>query len=349
MRAEDIAAIIDYSSRVAKAMNIVINKPEVETAPTPCDVIFKMDKLKLLRYRPVKKDLCPIPVLVTYALVNKPYILDLQADRSVVQAMLNAGLDVYLIDWGTPGPTDRFITLEDYLNIYYDACTDVVLDTTGADQVTMLGYCMGGTMGMMYTILHEEKVKNQVCMASQFDFHQGEGFLNKWAMYLDIDKLVEGYGNVPAEFLNSGFLLLDPIRNYYLKYIQLIDLVDDPESLNNFLRMEKWLNDGIPVVGETYREFIKYGYQENRLVKKTWEIGGKIMDLGKVTVPVLNIVAMKDTIIPPESSLALKGHVGSKDYTLLTLDAGHIGLSVSRRAHKDLWPKACQWMIDHSK
>jgi len=349
MRAEDMASMLDYTSKVAKAMNIIVNKPDVDVSPTPYDVVFQKDKIRLLRYRPVRKDVASIPVLITYALVNRPYILDLQADRSVVQAMLNAGLDVYLIDWGKPGPTDKYITLEDYLNIYYDSCMDVVRDSTGVDQITMLGYCMGGTMGMMYTILHPEKVKAQVCMASQFDFHQGQGDLNRWAMYLDIDKVVDSYGNVPADFLNAGFSLLDPIRNYILKYVQLVDLVDDPEGLNNFLRMEKWINDGIPVVGETYREFIKYGYQENRLVKKTWEIGGKVMDLSKVTVPVLNIVAMKDTIIPPESSLALKGHVGSKDYTLLTLEAGHIGLSVSRKAHREIWPKACQWIIDHSK
>jgi len=349
MRVEDITAFVEYASKVVRAMSIAMSRPDVDTGPTPNEVIFKKDNLKILHYLPVKKDLCPTPVLVTYALVNKPYILDLQADRSVVQAMLNAGLDVYLIDWGSPGPTDKYLTLEDYLNIYYDRCTDAVLDLTGTEQVTMLGYCMGGTMAAMYTILHQEKVKNLVCMASQFDFHQGHGFLNRWAMYLDVDKIVDSYGNVPAEFLNTAFLLLDPIRNFYLKYLQMIDLVEDKEGLNNFLRMEKWINDGIPVAGETYREFIKYGYQENRLVKKTWKIAGQVMDLSRITIPVLNLVATKDTIIPPESSLALKGHIGSKDYTVMTLDAGHIGLSVSRKAHRELWPKACQWIVDHSQ
>ena len=342
---------IKLQRRLLKAARILESGRAPATGTTPNDVVFEKDNLKLRHYRPLEgaPKAKKTPVLVCYALVNKPSILDLQEDRSVVRRLLEAGLDVYLIDWGTPDEGDKFLTIDDYVNRYIDQCVDFVREESGEEKITLFGYCMGGSFCAMYACLHQEKLLNLVIMAAGIDFHQGCGLLNYWAKFLDIDKLVDTWGNVPAGFLNSGFLLLDPARNAYGKYVGMLDIVDDPKAVDNFLRMEHWVNDGIPVAGETYREFLKKGYQENALVKGTWEIGGERLDLKTLTLPLLTITATADSIMPAETTEALTNLTSSKDTAALTNPGGHIGLAVSSRAHRELWPKVGEWIRQRSK
>jgi polyhydroxyalkanoate synthase len=342
---------IKLQRRALKASRILASGRAPATATTPNDVVFEKDNLKLRHYHPVPGAHARkrTPVLVCYALVNKPSILDLQQDRSVVRRLLEAGLDVYLIDWGTPDEGDKFLTIDDYVNRYIDQCVDFVREESEEEEITLFGYCMGGTLSAIYACLHHEKLRNLVIMAAGIDFHQGCGLLNYWAKFLDIDKLVDTWGNVPAGFLNSGFLLLDPARNAYGKYVGLLDLVDDEAAIDNFLRMERWVNDGIPVAGETYREFLKKGYQENALVKGEWEVGGVRVDLKTLKMPILTITASADTIMPAETTEVLTRLTSSKDVESLTNPGGHIGLAVSSRAHRELWPKAAAWMIERSR
>jgi polyhydroxyalkanoate synthase len=135
----------------------------VEVGGTPSEVVYTENKLELLHYKPEEAGIEPeethdVPILIVYALINKPYILDLQAERSVVRRLLEAGHDVYLIDWNEPSRMDQHLTLDDYVNRYIDNCVDVVRERSGQDAINVLGYCMGGTMSVMYSALHGEKV-----------------------------------------------------------------------------------------------------------------------------------------------------------------------------------------------
>ncbi|MBI2071138.1 MAG: alpha/beta fold hydrolase, partial [Elusimicrobia bacterium] len=176
-----------------------LNKDRVEVGLTPHDVVYEEGKLRLLHYRAQSKKVLRPPLLVVYALVNRPYILDLRPGRSVIEALVKGGVDVYLIDWGAPDLADRYLDLDDYVSGLIPRCAERAMKRAGTDKVSMLGYCMGGTLSTMFAATHPGWVKNLILMAAPIDFHVREGLLNLWsdARNYDVDQLVDAYGNVP--------------------------------------------------------------------------------------------------------------------------------------------------------
>ncbi|WP_435363803.1 class III poly(R)-hydroxyalkanoic acid synthase subunit PhaC [Haloarchaeobius sp. DYHT-AS-18] len=318
---------------------------EVEVGQTPSEVVYEENKLKLLHYESRTEEQHDVPILIVYALINRPYILDLQPDRSVIRTLLDNGFDVYMIDWGEPSNLDRSLTLDDYVNRYIDNCVDEVRERSGQDSINILGYCMGGTMSTMYTALHPEKVHTLALMAAGLCFAGDAGVLELWGGedYYDPEKVTDTFGNVPAEFLDIGFALMDPVQNYVTKYVRLYENVEDQDFIENFARMEEWLGDGIDVAGETYNQFISDVYQDNKLYENELYLGGEHVDIDNITMPVLQIVAEYDHLIPPTASKPFNDAVPSDDKTILEFPTGHIGMSVSSRSHAELWPDVCEW------
>ncbi|WP_408957880.1 class III poly(R)-hydroxyalkanoic acid synthase subunit PhaC [Natrinema sp. 74] len=317
----------------------------VDVGQTPSEVVYEENKLRLLHYEPMTEEQHDVPILVVYALINKPYILDLQPDRSVVQTLLEAGFDVYLIDWGEPSKLDRSLSLSDYVNRYIDNCVDEVRERSGQDAINILGYCMGGTKSAMYASLYPEKVKNLALMAAGLCFAGEGGVLELWGSedYYDPETVTETFDNVPAEFLDIGFALMDPVANNVTKYVRFYDNVEDEDFVENFARMERWLDEGIDVAGEAYEEFIRDIYQENKLHENELSLDGDHVDLSNIDMPVLQIVAEYDHLIPPEASKPFNDVISSEDTEILEFATGHIGMSVSSRSHAELWPQVCDW------
>ena len=324
----------------------------VRKGATKSQVVYEEDRLKLLHYvrddgsAPTHKT----PVVFVFALVNRPYILDLLPHKSVVGQFMRAGFDTYLIDWGVPTHADRHLTLESYINGYMRNVFDVVRSRAGTDKVNVLGYCMGGTMSAMYTALHPDDVANLILMAAGIDFETRDGLLNAWADpdVFDIDTFVDTFGNCPAEFLQSGFLMLNPIGNAIQKPIALMERLDDDKFIDEYFTMETWLNDNIAVPGEVFREFIKYLYQQNQLVRGQMTVGRRLVDLKQITCPVLNLMATKDDLVPCAQSEPFTDLVGSSDRKTMKFPAGHIGLAVGSKAQRDLWPAVCEWLGERS-
>ena len=325
---------------------------EVEVGETPSDVVYEENKLELHHYEPVvpEEERHDVPLLFVYALINRPYILDLQPDRSVIRRMLEAGFDVYMIDWGEPSELDTTLSLHDYVNRYIDNCVDVVRDRSGQESINILGYCMGGTMSVMYAALHPEKVRNLGLMAAGLCFDGTGGILEMWGNeeFFSPGAITETFGNVPAEFLDVGFALMDPVHNYVTKYGNLYDNIDDDDFVENFARMERWLNDPIDVAGTAYREFLEEIYQENKLYRNELELNGERVDLGNITMPVVQVIGEYDHLIPPEASKPFNDVVGSDDTEIMEYSTGHIGLSVSRSTHENLWPAVAEWFAERS-
>ncbi len=327
------------------------NPPEVKLGITPHEVVFTENKLRLLHYHPVVEKPNPVPLIMVFALVNRPYILDLKPGKSVVEVLLKKGIDVYLIDWGIPGDEDKDLNLNHYINRYIRKVVEKVKKISGSDKISLLGYCMGGTMSAMYTALYPEDVKNLILMTAGIDFKVDGGMLNLWGdkPNFDVDKFVDAYGNVPPEFLQTGFLIMKPIQNMVSKYISFYENIENEDFVENFVAMEKWVNDNIPVAGEVFREFIKLCYQENQLVENKLRINGKLVELKKISCPVLNLIAEHDHLVPPASSVVFNDLTSSKDKDTIVYPTGHIGLSVSSKALRDLWPKAADWLVARSK
>jgi polyhydroxyalkanoate synthase len=330
----------------------------VEVGQTPSEVVYEENKLELLHYDAEaagidvpdeeKED---VPILIVYALINRPYILDLQEERSVVRRLLEAGHDVYLIDWNEPSRLDQHLTLDDYVNRYMDNCVDVVRERSGQDAINILGYCMGGTMSVMYTALHKEKVNTLGLMAAGLCFDHTGGVLEEWGSdeYYEPSDVTETFGNVPADMLDIGFALMDPVENYVTKYIRFAENMENEGFVENFGRMEKWLGDGIDVAGAAYVQFLEDVYQDNKLYNNELELDGKHVDLDNIDMPVLQLMGEYDHLIPPEASKPFNEVIASDDTRTIEFSTGHIGLSVSSSTHADLWPEVAEWYSERNE
>ncbi|MCY4729540.1 class III poly(R)-hydroxyalkanoic acid synthase subunit PhaC [Natronomonas gomsonensis] len=323
---------------------------DVDVGQTPSEVVYTENKLELLHYESMTDEQHKTPILIVYALINKPFILDLQPDRSVVRRLLEAGHDVYLVDWNEPSKLDQHLTLDDYVNRYIDNCVDVVRERSGQDSINILGYCMGGTMTAMYTALHGEKVRTLGLMAAGLCFDDTGGVLELWGddEYYDPRDVVDVFGNVPAEMLDVGFALMDPVANYVSKYVRLYDNIENDDFVENFARMERWLGEGIDLAGEAYIQFLEDIYQENKLYNNELYLNGTHVDITDIDVPILQITGEYDHLIPSESSKPFNEVVGSTDTEVIEYPTGHIGLAVSGSSHRDVWPRVAEWYIEKS-
>jgi polyhydroxyalkanoate synthase len=351
-----IAEVIEYSrklqagaERLCTAGGLATEGPT--TGVSPREVIYREDKLTLYRYLPdASASVAPNPVsekaplLIVYALVNRPYMADLQEDRSTIKGLLASGQPVYLIDWGYPDSADRFLTLDDYINGYIDRCVDRLRERHQVERINLLGICQGGTMSLCYTALHQPKVRNLVTMVTPVDFQTPDNMLSAWVRHLDVDLLVDVQGNIPGDFLNWTFLALKPFTLAGQKYVQLVDILEDQAQVENFLRMEKWIFDSPAQAGEAFRQFIKQFYQQNGLIRGEVILGEQPVKLDKITCPLLNIYGEQDHLVPPDASRALKGQTGSTDYSELAFPGGHIGIYVSGKAQALVPPSIGRWL-----
>jgi polyhydroxyalkanoate synthase len=341
--------MLDYSRKLGKGVENLLHAETIDTGVSPKVEVYAEDKLRLYRYEaPADVVQNRVPVLIVYALVNRPYMTDLQEDRSLVRNLLAAGQDVYLIDWGYPDEADASLTMDDYINGYIDRCVDVIRRRHKLDQINLLGICQGGSFSLCYSSLHPEKVKNLITMVTPVDFKTPGNMLSAWVQYMDVDLMVDTIGNVPGELLNWTFLSMKPFSLTGQKYIAMVDVLEDEDKLKNFLRMEKWIFDSPDQAGETFRQFIKDFYQKNGFINGGVKLGGREVDLKNISCPILNVYAEQDHLVPPAGSKALKGMTSSKDYTELAFPGGHIGIYVSGKAQKTLPPAIGEWLDKHS-
>lgn len=333
-----------FNQRLAAGLTTLREVDDVDFGCTDKEEVYREDKLVLYRFKGEKPPTAKVPILIVYALVNRPYMVDLQEDRSLVRNLLARGEDVYLIDWGYPDRSDRWLTLDDYINGYIDRCVRTVADRHGLDAVNLLGICQGGAFSVCYSALHPERVRNLVTMVTPVDFHTADNMLGHWARGMDVDLFVDTLGNVPADLMNFCYLMLKPYRLNFQKYVGLVDILDDKAELENFLRMEMWIFDSPDLAGEAYRQFAKDFYQGNKLVRGGLQIGGRPVDPLNITMPVLNIYAEQDHLVPPDASRPLGGIVGTDDYSELAFRGGHIGIYVSGRAQREVPQAIHDWL-----
>ncbi|MFL6357942.1 MAG: alpha/beta fold hydrolase, partial [Nitrososphaeraceae archaeon] len=356
------------SNRTAEWNNDFVEPIRDTLYRTPSQKICELEKYSLFRYnRPksstnAEKASIPIthapPVLVIYAFINRHYILDLLPEVSVVRNLLNqGGLDIFATDWGTPSVYDKSLTIGHFVNRYIDKSVDFIRKITKSDKISLFGYCWGGDLALMYSALHPEKVKNLVTIATPGDFDLDNSLLSVWTRAMKEDYILDAFGNMPDMVLNAAFNLRRPIE-YSHKYFHFFEQPHDLESIAEFFATETWLYDSPPVIGEIYREFVKYCYKQNLFIKNKMRILGSgddgkdsdvVINLKNINMPFLNIVAQKDDLVAPNSSKALNDALTeSNDKSLIEFNSGHVGLMIGKNAHKELWPKVGEWIKNHS-
>jgi len=341
-----------WLERLEKGARALANVREPEVGCSAKEAIYREDKLVVYRYQPlevVAQARVRTPVLICYALVNRPYMMDLQPDRSLVRGLLSRGVDVYLIDWGYPDGADRYLELEDYVLRYLDNCTRAVCEHSRTKALTLLGVCQGGTLSLCYAAARPQRVRNLITMVTPVDFRTPDNVLTKWSDAVDIDALVDTVGNIPGEMLNAMFLALMPYRLLSQKYVDIFERSVDREALETFMRMEKWIFDSPDQPAEMYRQFMKWFVKGNRLVSGTLEIGGERIDLRRIDMPVFNIYAERDHLVPPSASRALRGLVTTRDYTEYAFAGGHVGIYVSAAAQREVPTRIAQWLAERDR
>jgi polyhydroxyalkanoate synthase len=304
---------------------------------TPSETIYSESSWRILSY--TKKPEWKNPILIVPSLINRYYILDLMENASFVRFLSEKGVNVYLLDWGIPGPEHDHLELSTYIFKWIGRAVRKVLNHAQTKDLTLMGYCMGATISAIYACKNQDIVNGFISLAAPYDF-SGKDALTAMAKNMDVDKLLEAYGEMSPDLMQSGFMIAQPTSFYKMK--SLSENGNNEKRNSTFMHLERWLNDNVSFPKEAYREYIKKFYQKNLLAKDELTIGEQKILLSDINIPVLNVIADKDNIVMKEAALALNNKVSSKKKDLIEVDAGHIGIIMGRKA-KQAWEGMFDW------
>jgi polyhydroxyalkanoate synthase subunit PhaC len=351
------AALQDELKRIEENTRTLVrvSTSRAKVAQTPKQVIWTLNKAKLYRYIPVvpAEQRHKVPLFLVFALMNKPYILDLRPGNSFIEYMVNQGYDIYLLDWGAPGIEDKDLKFDDYVLDYLPRAIRKMKAVSGSDEFTMLGWCIGAILSTIYAALRpDDGLKNLILLTAPLDFtdKKAGGFV-RWVNdeVFDPDKIVSAFGNVPGEMIDYGAKALKPVENYIGSYLTLWDNLDNPRIVESWHAMNTWVTDLIPMAGATYAQLIKELYRENRLIQGNMVIRGEHVDLSRIRANLLNVIALGDHISPPCQSESIMAKVSSEDQLLLKVKGGHIGMMAGSGALKFTWPHIDSWLAERSE
>jgi len=335
----DLAAIA--ADALADASGASVARPAPALMPTPRDVIAREGTASLYRFvgaGPRRGK----PILLVPSLINQWYVLDLRRGASLVAALVEAGLDVWCLDWGAPEDEDRYRTWDETL-ARLDRMVRRTLRVAGATQLGLLGYCMGGTLATIYSTLFPARIAALIDLAGPIDFTKG-GMLRTMVgpRWFDADAIADA-GNVSPEQMQSGFTALRPTLELG-KHVAMPELVLDAAAYDGYRALDAWASDNIPFPAAAYRTYIGELYQDNRLVAGTHRALGRAVKLDAIRCPTAVVVADRDTICPPAAATALLDHVATGDKTTLRVPGGHVGAVVGSRASRELYPALARWL-----
>jgi polyhydroxyalkanoate synthase subunit PhaC len=315
---------------------------DVALAPTPRDEHALDGGARLYRFRGATTRRHRTPLLLVPSLINRWYVLDLRPGASLVEALVGAGFDVWCLDWGAPEDEDRYLEW-DAVVMRLGRAARRVLRTTGAPRLTLLGYCMGGTLTAIHAALEPQQVAGLITLAAPIDFAAG-GQLRCLVDPRWFDAAaVAAAGNVAPAQMQAGFGALRPTLEL-VKAMSTPELIADPQAREAFAALEIWARDNVAFPGAAYRRYIEELYQRNELVGGSHRIGGRPVALGAIACPTLVVVASRDAICPVAAATALVRHVGTTDATVLEIDGGHVGVVVGSRAVREMYPGVVRWL-----
>jgi polyhydroxyalkanoate synthase subunit PhaC len=342
---------LDIDRSLRRLRNGIVYLADAEMAPiaqTPRDVVWQEGKARLYRYRSDGRT-HRTPLLLVMSLVSKAYIFDLRPGASFVEVLRDAGLDVYMLDWGTPDEREADNTLETYVDEMIPDAVDAVLHESGAHEVSILGYCMGGVLALLYAAGHlEAPIRNLAAVATPIDFHKAGPMSTMLSRgRLEVDDVIDETGNVPPEVILQSFQMLDPLGDIS-GVIGLMDRMWDPDFIVAYRTISEWGQDQIPFPGGLLRQMVRLLNRDNGIVNDSLMFGGRRVSVGDITCPMLIVQAERDHITPPESSAPLADLVASKDLTCMVLPAGHVGIISGRTARAKTMPAMAAWFVERS-
>ncbi len=346
------SALAGFATRVQTFNRILTTKAPI--AQTPRELVWALNKAKLYRYTPVvdAEHRHRVPLLLIFAIMNRPSILDLRPGHSFVEFMVGSGYDVYLLDWGVPGYEDRHLKLDDYALEYLPRAIRKVKAITGVEEFSMLGWCIGAILTTIYAALRpDDGLRNLLLLTAPLDFSNRNSItFARWTdeRYFNVELILDAFGNVPGEMIDYGAKALKPVENYITNYCKLWDNLDDARIVESWHAMNTWVTDNIPMAGAAYRQLIVELYRNNRLMKNELIVRGERVDLGRIRANLLTVIAEGDHITPPCQSETLLEKTGSRDKEAYRIQGGHIGIMAGSGAPKTTWPHIEQWLSSRS-
>jgi poly[(R)-3-hydroxyalkanoate] polymerase subunit PhaC len=325
------------------------NRPAI--AQTPKDTVWRRDKAELWRYR---REGTPVtiapPVLICHSLVSKSYVLDLQPNNSMIRFLIGEGFDVFLLDWGVADAVEAQNTLEDYVDDYIPEAIEATLAESGADEISLIGYCFGGVLTLLLMAGHQEElpVRSLVTLATPADYSK-MGFMSQMfaSGRLDPDDVIDETGMVSATRMDEGFQSLKP-TDQIVQQVNLFQNLWNDQFVEGFLAMNQWARDQVPFPGAAFRQTVQILIRDNALMKGVIPFGRGEVRLKDITVPYLNVFAEQDGIVPAAASEPITDLVGSDDASELRLQSGHVGFVAGRQAAKVARPQIADWIRRHS-
>ncbi|HEY7109918.1 MAG TPA: alpha/beta fold hydrolase [Nitrososphaeraceae archaeon] len=313
---------------------------------TPSEVAYSNGKITLHRYIGSNKHEIAAPkkpLLLVYAQINRFNIFDISYDISVVRSLMSKGFDVHVLEWGYSGKQDDNKSLEDYVNVLKEV-VDVINTNNKSDKLSIIGYCWGGLISLIYTTLYNETVQSLVLMASPVDSGKDSSLLAEWARAVDADTIIDEYGHMDGQILDLAFVMRNPPRNLYDKYLKIFKNYNDKHFTDSFFAVENWLFNTPPIPGRLYRQIINDIYKKNLLIKELIKVNGRKVTLKNIDLPLLSVVAERDDLVSPSSTLAIGEFISSKENESIKIPGGHVGLCISKTAHEKLWPSIAEWL-----
>ncbi len=326
----------------------LLRRPKPVVGATPADVVYRENKMELLRYRARPEGVAyRTPVVMVPSMINRHYVLDLRPGGSFVEYLVSQGHDVYMVVWGVPTAEDRHLTFDDVCDGYLGRAIRFAARASARKRAHVLGYCMGGTMSAIHASVRPDPIATLATLAAPVRFHD-EALLSQWASMpsFDVGAMVDAMGNAPAALLQATFLMQRPTMSL-AKFAGLVDRAWDDEWLDAYLALETWANDNVPLPGEAFRRYITDLYQREGLLEGSFALSGVPVRLENLRMPLLAVTFEHDLIVPAKSAAELVERAGSAEKERLHLLGGHVGAVVSRKAAQGLWSKLSKWWAAH--
>ena len=333
---------------------LAANRLDIQIGLTPKTVIWSLNKAKLYHFTPAvpPEQRHPVPILLIFALINRPDIFDLRPGNSFVEYLLSQGYDVYMLDWGRPGLEDAHYNFDDYVLEYMPRVVRAAQRHSGKRDFSLVGWCIGAMITTLYaTMRPDDGIRNLVLLTAPLDFaDKNAGPFNRWLTteFYNVDELIRQHGNVPGSMIDYGSKMLKPVENFISSYFKLWDNLDNPAVVESYMAMNKWVTDLVDFPGGAFRQWVVEFYRENRLMEGTLKLRGEKVDLRNLRCNFLNVIADKDHIVPTCQSVTVMDKVGTRDKLLLHMRGGHIGMMVGSGANKRVWPQIDGWLKKRS-
>jgi polyhydroxyalkanoate synthase subunit PhaC len=334
--------------RAVNGLRYLADRSPAVVGATPREVVWQRDKARLYRYTGGMVRFSP-PIVLVYSLVCRSYIMDLRPGNSMVEFLMRSGFDVFMLDWGVPDELDAENTLETYCDEYLPRAVDAACRAAGSENVTLVGYCLGGVLTLLFVAGHvEAPVRNFVTLATPVDFRQMGAMVALIRKgRLESEDLLDDTGNVPPDLLHKGFKMLAP-TDQLVQYVNLWQNLWNDEFVAAYAAMAQWARDHVPFPGATLRQLAELGVRQNRLMTGSFPLGDREVRLSDVRCRVLNVMAEQDTVVPLDSSRPLRTLIGRRRVRELRLPAGHIASVAGSEAQRRTLPRLAEWLAMNS-